>query len=458
MPQITPQQAYELAVQYHQSGRLAEAESLYRQILAEQPNHVDAMDMLARLNHQMGQHAVAADLLRRAIELQPAAANLHSNLGMILATGGRIDEAIPAFVRAIALRPDVPESHNNLGNALREKGRYEEAFASYKQAVTLRPRYPDARWNLGLLLLMHGDFEHGWPLYEARREVTSFQFQSNVLGTTWDGSPLNGRRILLQAEQGFGDTIQFIRYAPLVADRGGRVIAHVQPELKRLLSGQCRIEQVAAEGDVKPLFDVSCTLLTLPRVFNTTPQTIPAQVPYIRPDPLLVEQWRARVSREPQGLKVGLSWAGRPTHPGDRNRSIPLPLLARLAQAPGVRFYSLQKWRPSGPQPPAPFDLIDWTADMTDFADSAALIANLDLVISVDTAVAHLAGAIAKPIWLLLPFVPDWRWMLHRTDSPWYPTMRLFRQPALDDWNMPIENAARQLSLVRAAAPSITQS
>jgi hypothetical protein len=264
----------------------------------------------------------------------------------------------------------------------------------------------------------------------------------------WDGRPLEGRTLLLHAEQGFGDAIQFIRYLPLAAERGGRIIIECQAQLQRLFQINAGGSQIVASGQPMPDFDSHCPLLSLPWVFGTTLASVPDIVPYLRADAENVGSWRQRLAEHSQVVKVGLVWSGNPAHKNDRCRSMTLARLAPLAQTRGVRFFSLQKGEAAteARTPPPGMELIDWTEELTDFADTAALIAHLDLVIAVDTAVAHLAGAMGKPVWTLLPFVPDWRWLLEREDSPWYPSMRLFRQPFWGDWDSVIERVADELS------------
>jgi hypothetical protein len=247
---------------------------------------------------------------------------------------------------------------------------------------------------------------------------------------------LNGQRILLYAEGGLGDTIQFIRYAPLMAARGGKVIFECPAPLVSLLRDMPGLEQIIPAGEPMPPFDLLCPLMSLPLNFKTTIRTIPASVPYLHPDSRLVEEWSRKLPADPGRPRIGLVWAGNRQNMNDRNRSMSLGRFASLAAVKNARFYSLQVG-PAGEEArhsPPGVDLIDYTDDLHDFADTAAMVANLDLVIAVDTSVAHLAGALAKPIWLLVPYLPDWRWMLHRDDSPWYPTMRLFRQKARGDW------------------------
>jgi hypothetical protein len=256
---------------------------------------------------------------------------------------------------------------------------------------------------------------------------------------------------LLHSEQGFGDTIQFIRYAPLLARQGARVVVECQPELRSLLRGVEGVQHLLAQGEPLPPFDLHAPLLSLPLAFGTRLGSIPAQVPYLKADPALAEAWRGKVAGDGRRLKIGLAWAGSPARKGDRQRSVSLSALAPLAAVKGADFYSLQKG-PAAEQaknPPPEMRLMDLTAELKDFADTAALIASLDLVISVDTAVAHLAGAMARPVWTLLEFVPAWRWLLDREDSPWYPTMRLFRQPSRGDWGSVVRRVAEALAARR---------
>jgi hypothetical protein len=297
---------------------------------------------------------------------------------------------------------------------------------------------------------MLGDFENGWKGYEYRiqtkeLDIGSVQFPQ----PRWEGHDLKGQRILIHAEQALGDTIQFIRYLPQVAQRGGRVVLQVQPELFQLLKDFPHAEQVLARGDALPDFDVQCPLLSLPLILHSGSQ-ISNEVPYIKPDALAVEHWRAKLADEAR-LKVGLVWAGKPEHKNDHNRSMPARMFASLNQIPNVRFFSLQKGDAAKQLADlsSQLDVTDFTSELNDFVDTAGLIQNLDLVITVDTAVAHLAGAIGKPVWVLLPFVPDWRWLLDRSDSPWYPTMRLFRQPRIGDWESPVNSVAAGLKQLK---------
>ena len=515
MPQMTLQQALELAAQHLQAGRLRESEALARQVLAHHSDHPDALHLLALIAHQSGHPKPAIELLQRAIKILPKAADLYASLGVMLASMNRFDEAIvqyhqalalnpnhadahnnlgnalgrsgraaeaeaelrralsirpqfpeainnlgltlrdqgkpqeaiPLFHQAIALRPTYAEAYNNLGATLERLGRHAESMAAYRQALALQPDYAVARFNLGIALLLQGDFEQGWPLYESRRAMVESSMRRDFVQPLWDGSPLNSRRILLHAEQGHGDTIQFVRYVPMVAARGGEVILQCQPALARLLAAQGTLGQVIAQGESEPPFDVQCPLMSLGRIFDSTLNDVAKSIPYVRADGKLTDEWRQRLAPFGSKLKVGLAWAGNATHIFDRDRSLPLSMLAPLGQVEGVQFFSLQKGPQAAQATSPPFaNFTDFTELLADFADTAALIENLDLVIAVDTAIVHLAGAMGKPAWVLLPFAPDWRWMLNREDSPWYPTLRLFRQPTRGDWETPIEQIGKSLS------------
>ncbi len=399
----------------------------------------------------LGQLDEAIACLREAITLDPNAPEPHNNLGLALQGKGQLDEAIVAFRRAIALNPNLAEVHNNLGIALADKGQLDGAIAAHRQAIALKPNLAKAHYNLGIALLTRGDLQLGWEEYEWRWKCEGVPLLlRNYSQPQWDGGPLEGRTILLHAEQGIGDAIKFVRYVPLVAQRGGRIIIVCFAELERLFRAMHGGWQVLvpAPGQPLPAFDLHAPLLSLPRVLATTLSNIPRVVPYLQADAEEVKKWQRRLAGYPPSLNVGLVWAGRPTQRNDRNRSVKLARLAPLGRVAGVRFFSLQKGEAAAEAkaPPPGMELVDWTQELKDFADTAALIANLDLVISVDTAVAHLTGAMGKPIWTLLSFVPGWHWLLEREDSPWYPSMRLFRQPSRGDWDTVIMRLAEALS------------
>jgi tetratricopeptide (TPR) repeat protein len=465
---------------FYSQGRSNEAVAAHRQAVALRPDRAAPLNNLANALQGIGQLDEAVAAYRRAIALEPDFPEPYSNLGNLLREMGKLDESIAVCRRAIALRPDYPEAHFNFSNALMEKGQLHESIAAGRQAMALRPDFPEAHRNLSLALLLEGDFRQGWEEYEWRSKCKDFRSRPwNFPQPQWDGSDLANRTILIHMEQGLGDAIQFARYVPLVAERGGKVIFACYPQLRRLLQGISGITTWLAPGEAIPPFDVHCPLLSLPRAFGTTLESIPAKVPYLSSEPTLSQSWQTRLAAVPSALKVGLVWAGNPSHKTDRNRSMKLADLAPVMRVSGVRFFSLQKGEAAmqAKTPPEGMELVDWTGELNDFADTAALIDNLDLVISVDTAVAHLAGAMGKPIWLMLPFAPDWRWMEARegkaeggrrkvegedfdlsspapslfrlppsgfrlSSSPWYPTARLFRQPAAGDWERVIAEVA----------------
>ena len=441
MSQLTTQQTFGLAIQHHQAGRLREAEQLYRQILAREPEHIHAMHHLGVIAFQMGHSDIAVGLIRQAVALQPNYPEAYCNLGNALKDRGRLDEAIAAHRQAIVLRPnyanayiglgnalragrqfdeaiaayhqaivlgpDFAEAHLNLANALNDKGELDKALTACRQAIALKPSYAEAHFNLALMLLRMGDFYNGWKEHEWRWEWKGFSSpRRNFSQPQWNGGSLEGHTILLHTEQGFGDAIQFIRYVPLVAQRGGKIIIECQVELQRLFRTMPEGCQIVTRGEPLPAFDVHCPLLSLPLIFGTTLENIPNIVPYLHAGEQEAERWQQRLNGNLPTIKagkVGLVWAGRPTHTNDRNRSMKLSSLAPLGQVPGIRFFSLQKNEAAAEakMPPAGMELVDYTDALNDFADTAALIANLDLLIAVDTAVVHLAGAIGKPVWTL---------------------------------------------------------
>jgi tetratricopeptide (TPR) repeat protein len=442
-----------LAIALSDQGQLDQAIAECRQAIKLKPNYAEAHNNLGNALQNKGERGQAIGAYRQAIVHRPNYAKAYNNLGVALTDQGELDQAIAAYRQAIALEPSFAEAHSNLGNALRDQGELDQAIAACRQAINLMPNDAEAHHNLSLLLLVRGDFHRGWEEYEWRRKCTKFiPPMRNFAQQQWDGGSLEGRTILLYTEQGFGDAIQFIRYLPLVAQRGGKIIVECQAALQRLLRTVPERIEIVTCGEPLPAFDLQCPLLSLPRVFGTTFENIPNIVPYLHADSEDAEKWQRRLDDQLPNVKVGkvgLVWAGNPAHKNDRNRSMKLSSLAPLGQVPGIRFFSLQKGEAAAEAkiPPAGMDLVDWIAELQDFADTAALITNLDLVITIDTAVAHLAGAMGKPIWTLLPFIPDWRWLMDRQDSPWYPTMRLFRQSARGDWEGVIKRVAEALTI-----------
>jgi hypothetical protein len=348
------------------------------------------------------------------------------------------------------LNPDFAEAHSNLGLLMQSKGKRDHAMACYRHALEIKPDYPEARNNHSLLLLLMGCFREGWPEYEWRWKCKG-QEERVFPQPRWTGSSLAGRTLLVHSEQGLGDTLQFIRYAELLRHQGGTVMIEVQPSLLPLLT-QSGFQGLVGKGTPLGDFDVHVPLLSLPGIFETSLETIPGGVPYLSADPQGVEHWQ-HVLRDTAGFRVGVAWQGNPNYKGDRLRSIPLSHFRVLAQD-GVELISLQKGFGSEQMAEiaGKFKVRDLGGSVDTehgaFMDTAAIMKNLDLVVTSDTAVAHLAGALGVPVWVALPFSPDWRWMLDRTDSPWYPTMRLFRQSRSDDWETVFHTMAQALSEV----------
>ena len=433
-------------------GRIDEAMASLERVIALNPAQIGPFLSLGHAMLEAGQIDEAIGVYRRGLEVDGTSAELHSYLGAAMVMSGRLDEAVEEGRRATAIAPGMSRAHLNLGAALFERGELARAIASYRQSIMLNPTYAHARHTLGVAMLLAGDFEHGWSEYESRLDVNPARTPRRAFPMPfWDGSPLAGRTIVLHAEQGLGDTIQFVRYARLVAERGGKVIIGCQEPLKRLLQNSPAFSQfpILARGETLPSFDLHCPLMSLPFLFGTKLETIPGGVPYLQASPDDTRRWSEKIAaRSAPGVrKFGLVWAGSKKHKNDRNRSIAPAALTPLAQVTNAQFFSLQKGdNPLGATAPAGLVLVDMTADLSDLAEAAAMIANLDLVITVDTAIAHLAGAMGKPTWLLLSFVPDWRWLLDRDDSPWYPSVRLFRQPAPGDWATVIARVVEALN------------
>jgi tetratricopeptide (TPR) repeat protein len=453
-----------LGVALFRQGRRDEALACYRQATALRPDYLEAHCNIADTLLDQGQWADAEVVCRHAARLHPKAPVPPNNLGIALREQGRLEDAMAAFCQAIDVKGDFAPALANLGDSLRDLGRFDdaaeackravaadrkcaaahdtlgvalqalgrldEAAACFERAVKLAPDQPRLRLNRGIAALLAGDLKRGWEGFEARP-------QPELPLPRWQGEDPAGKTILLAAEQGYGDTIQFARFAPLLAAKGAKVVLRVQPPLKSLLGGM-------SEDEPLPACDAYLPLLSLPALLGTDSlDAIPAATSYLTADP---SRWQARLQALP-GRKVGIAWAGAAHSPRyaaiDRRRSLSPEQLAPLVAVPGVSLVGLQK------DAPAPASIAGWMDEAEDFAATAALIAGLDLVISVDTAVAHLAGALGKPVWLLSRFDGCWRWLRDREDSPWYPTLRLFRQPAPGDWDAVIGRVAEELAALR---------
>jgi tetratricopeptide (TPR) repeat protein len=436
--------------------RHEEALASLEQALAIDNNHVNALSNRAAALGRLKRHEEALAAYCRLLEVQPGhlgALNESGGLNMRL---GRPEAALACYDRAIAAAP-LPELYVNKGTALRALNRDDEAMASFAAALALKPDFAEAHLKASLVRLRHGDFARGWKDYEWRwRQGDLAARRRNFSAPLWLGeAPIAGKTILLHAEQGFGDTLQFVRYAPFVARTGARVVLECQPELKALLSGAEGVAEIVARGDTLPSFDTHCPLLSLPFAFGTRLDIIPNTVPYLKPPEQRLRQWAKRLADLSEPL-VGLVWAGSAAHVNDHNRSMALSALTPILAQADFQFVSLQKDVAAADRALLSqfSNVIDMGRELLDFADTAGVVAQLDLLVTVDTSVAHLAGALGKPVALLLPFSPDFRWLLDRADSPWYPTMRIFRQCAVGDWVEPIERLRGELEkMARQRSP-----
>jgi tetratricopeptide (TPR) repeat protein/flavin reductase (DIM6/NTAB) family NADH-FMN oxidoreductase RutF len=449
-----------LGVLLVQQERFEEAEQSYRQALALQPDSIEIHSNLGFAMVEQHRFAEAEQYFRGALRLQPEFAEAYNNLGIVLREQGKFDEAETAFRTALQLNPAVENAYSNLGNLRREAGKLEQAEASYLAALRINPNFHDARLNYAFALLQRGEFLLGWEQYESRWASRGFEQPHTYAQPMWDGiADLRGKAILIHAEQGFGDTLQFVRYAALLQQRGAVVYALVPVSMKSLLSNYDAITLVIVPGDMLPPFDWHCPMMSLPRVLKTEVASIPHKIPYLAASQISVERWRKLLGKK-TALRVGLVWAGSPRkgQPAaqliDRQRSMHFDTIKPLLQVPNVQCISLQLGDDARAQIDGKAPLRDVSGELRDFEETAALIANLDLVISVDTAVAHLAGALGKPVWLLNRYNTCWRWFSERSDSPWYPTMRIFRQPRMGDWPSVIadvQSALEQLVKIDAS-------
>jgi tetratricopeptide (TPR) repeat protein len=423
-----------------------QAAACYGEALRLKPDYAEACHHLALTWISRDRPDLAVTGFRDALRIDPAHAESWVRLGTLARQQGDLEESERCYREALRVRPGYTEAYFALGPLLITMGKVKDGEQCIRTAIESKPDHAEAHWNLALARLLLGDLKEGFREYEWRWETEGLRNRKlQTPRPQWQGGDIAGKRILLHVEQGLGDAIQFIRYAPLVAERGARVIVASRPETARLFAGVAGVSQVVASGEAPPDFDVHSPLLSLPHVFGTTLDTVPNAVPYLAADAGLAKAWRARLARKGRGLKVGLAWAGGRAHAGDRWRSLSAAVLEPLFHVPGVTWYSLQKDAPEGALPPSA-KLIDHTALLRDFAETAALVENLDLVISVDTAVAHLAGALGKPVWVMLPFAPDWRWLLAGEETVWYPTMRLYRQDRAGDWDRVIERLGDALA------------
>jgi len=445
--------ALQTAIEHQQAGRLSQAEAVYRQILQIKPDHPDALHLLGMVAHQEGRNEVAVELIGRAIRAKPSEAMYHNNLGLVLEKKGTLDAAVESFRKAILIKPGYAKAHCNLGDVLQSQGNLKEAITSYQEALSLTPGYAEAHFRLGQALLSMGMFYEGWQEYEYRWEGGSPRKPrpATVL-PQWTGQPpLVGDSLLIFAEQGMGDKIQFSRYLPLAADRfKGRISIVVDHPLLTLFRRSFpEIEILDATPDDQSPWQWHCPLLSLPLAFNTLPETILRKIPYLIPDPMKTGRWKAKIDAldlPAESRKIGVVWKPGSAMNTASQRSLTLQQLAPLLNHPGCTWFSLQKepdpdkssWVASG-------KLVDWAEEFCDFDETTALLVNLDLVISVDTSVAHLAGGLGCPTWLFNRHASEWRWMRDRDDSPWYPSMRIFTQKIAGDWDEVVKRMSAEL-------------
>ena len=421
-------------------NRLDEAVHCFDRATQVRPSYARALNNLGTVLNRQGKLDQAEAAYRRALSIQPTYIQARNNLAVSLTEAQRLDEAAELLLSILAGHPDNAEAHNNLGVARMHQGRLDEALAAVEQALAINPNYAEAHKNRAVVWLFQGDFERGWPEYEWRRKSKDFQVPTRGL-PLWDGAPLAGRTIVLLGEQGLGDTLQFVRFAPLVKQRGGHVVVECSPPLMKLLDRCPGVDSLVTPHDplpASPLPDgkVEASLMSLPGIFCCSQASLPKAVPYLQLDAARTAAWGQRLAAY-DGLKIGIAWQGNTDYRGDRFRSIPLSAFAALAAVPGVRLCNLQKGFGTEQLADAPFGVLS-LGDSLDadgpFLDTAAAMMHLDLIVTCDTSIGHLAGALGRPVWLALAHASEWRWMQGRADTPWYPTMRLFRQCTPGDW------------------------
>lgn len=445
--ELSVKQVLNIAVKNHKEGKLRAAGFLYKKILEKYPENANALHLLGLVLHQEGRNEEAIKYVGRAIELSSKNALFYFNLGMIYDELGMEEKSAENFKKALEIDENFAKAgiaHYNLGVFYVDRGMSKEALMHYNRAIELDKNFYEARWNRSLALLHLGRFEEGWKEYEYRfkKEKPS---DSRIFGRQkWDGCSLEGKRILIASEQGFGDNIHFIRYIPFVKNKGGHVILECKKELRKLFEGFNGVDEIIDKKinivpDVR--FDFYIHLMSLPAVFNTNVDNIPNKIPYLKAKQQLAEKFKRQFSKNK--FNIGIVWAGNPEQENDKNRSTRFENFKIFKEIPGIKLYSLQKGEAALQLNDK--EIINLESQINDFADTSAFIENLDLIISVDTSVAHLAGAMGKMVWVLLSTASDWRWLRERKDSPWYPSMKLFRQKELGDWEHVFEEARREL-------------
>ena len=424
--------------------RVDEAIERLSQALKLDPQYPDACSNLGNAYRHAGRFEESIASFKQALEINPGFVQALGNLGNTYLDVGRLEDSEKAYRDGLKLIPEQPDLYYNLGRALYEQARWDDAEVAYRKTLSLNHNYPLAHWNLSHVMLLHGRFQEGWAEYEWRWQCPGFTTRvPNFDQPKWDGSDISGKTILVYAEQGFGDTMQFARYLPVLKSAGARVVFLCQAELGRLMETIDGLDAVVTDVSRLPAFDVHAPLMSLPLLTGMKAESdVPANSPYLRSP----AEGAPSIAADAD-LSIGLVWAGRASHMGEAQRSLELADLEPLTAVPGCRFYALQEGDQGEELARVGMEgsVIDLSANLGDFGDTARIIDSLDLVIGVDTAVVHLAGALHKPVWTLLPHICDWRWMLEREDTPWYPTMRLFRQTVRGDWATVVEQVSREL-------------
>jgi tetratricopeptide (TPR) repeat protein len=445
----------QFAAERENAGRLDEAEALLGRVLAELPDHPEALHLMGVVAFRKKKVEQAVKLMERSLARGGGRPHYYRNLCEAYRYVGRYDEALAAGNKALAMAPDDPQTLTNLAILHYARLELDRTMELCERALKLDPKLPSAHFELSEALLLRGEFERGWDEYEWRYQIPGAgKLMPKTDRPQWDGKPLGNATLMLVADQGFGDAIQFCRYIPWAAERAPNLVVACSPELRPIIEQQPGVLRTFDRWELAGPFAAYCPLTGLPRLAKTRLETIPADVPYLAAEPALIERWRQRLSAlVPAGHKrVGIVWAGRPTHNNDRNRSVPLSTFAPLGQIPGVSLLSLQKG-PGQAQIAKYFGrapLISLGPELDNYRDTMAVLDQLDLIVTVDTSVGHLAAAMGRPVWIMLPYAPDWRWLLQREDSPWYPSLRLFRQSEPKRWDDVMERVT--IALRREAA------
>jgi len=449
-----PESLANYGVALAEMGALERAVDAYARALAVDPNHAIAHYNLGNALRELRRFDGAIASYGRALRLQPGWPEANTNLGLVYAAIGRTDDALAAYGRTLAARPDHALAHNGIGLVFQARGELARAIAHFDRAIALAPEFAQARSNRAQLALLHGDFARGWPEYEWRLRVPGHAIPRTA-APRWDGGAIDGRTLLVRAEQGLGDTMQLVRFAPVLAARGARVVLETQPSIEHLMRTCPGLAAVVPRGEALPPHDLETPIASVPYRLGVTLDSIPRAVPYLAADAKLAAAAARRI-RHRGTFAVGIAWQGNPAFPQDCHRSMPLRHFAPLAAVPGVRLFSLQKGPGAEQLAAAPFPVEDLGAALDAsggaFTDTAAAMTALDLVVVSDSAVAHVAGALGRPVWVVLPLTPDWRWLLEREDTPWYPTMRLFRQRRLGEWDEVFGRIAAALGAAAAAS------